>query len=148
METLAGVFLGFVLGLIPMVLDRHGRTKAHFGALRSEISICTSFARSYLQDNVQAPLYRLPVEAYGASLIALLSDGSLNEAEATALSEYYALAAQFNRGLDNADHFHKAENRLLLGGEYNRNREKAEQLVATNPASKLSAVTKVLVARL
>jgi hypothetical protein len=112
------------------------------------MEICADLAATYLKDNVQAPLYRLPLQAYSASLPALLSDGALSAEESRALTEFYGLVMQLNRGLDNADHFHKVEHHQLRDVEYKRNRGKAEQLLPGVAGGKYEAAIKVIGLRL
>ena len=55
------VVLGFFLGWIPEYISRRKRLKAHWAALKAETDTCKEKAQGYLKDNVEAPLYRLPV---------------------------------------------------------------------------------------
>ena len=56
-----GRLLGFLLGLVPLYLDRRRRARAHWAALSAEAEIGERLARAYLTDGVAAPLYRLPM---------------------------------------------------------------------------------------
>lgn len=142
--ALVGVLVGFGLGLVPPWLDRKRRLRVHFSAMKAEMNICADLAATYLRDNVQAPLCRLPTDAYSTALSALLLDGALEEPESRALAEYYGLVAQLNRGLDNADHFHRVEHHQLRNVEYERNRGKAEQLIANTANGKYPIAMKVI----
>lgn len=147
-EALLGVIIGFVLGLLPPWLTSKRRAKTHFAALNSEVEMCRSFACHYLTDGVEAPLYRLPLDAYAASLPALLSDAALSKDEVTAITQFYGLVTELNRGLDNADHFHKTENSKLRQSEGKRNRLKAGRLYDSESENEYSAVIKVIKERL
>lgn len=121
--------------------------KTHFAALNSEVEMCRSFASHYLTDSVEAPLYRLPLDAYEVSLPALLADGALSENEVAAITQFYGLVAELNRGLDNANHFHKTENSKLRQSEGERNRLKAGHLYDSESENEYSEVIKVIKAR-
>ena len=145
---LGGVLLGFLLGLLPPWLERKKRRRVHFAALKGELEICADFAATYMRDNVQAPLYRLPDHAYSTAIPALLLDGALSGAEFKTLSEYYTLVWQLNRGLDSTDHFHRVEHHQLRNAEYERARLKAEQLLADAANGKYSAAQRVVASHL
>jgi hypothetical protein len=97
------VLLGFVLGTAATWLERRRRCRAHWAALWAEIGICERLARTYNTDGVAAPLYRLPVSAFGASFPALLTDGAVKSGEVDDLAWFWGWVQDINRGLDNAD---------------------------------------------
>ncbi len=130
MQDLLLIILGFLLGLIPGWWARRSRLKVHWGALLAEITICSEKAKTYLEDSVMAPLYRLPAKAYEASLPVLLSEAALKVGDVRALLLYYGQIEDFNRGLDNAAALAMENNTGILKTEYKRNCIKAEQLVA------------------
>ena len=55
------ILIGFVLGFVPPWLDRKRRLRAHLQAIRAEMQLARERAIMLLNDNVLAPLYRLPV---------------------------------------------------------------------------------------
>lgn len=129
MQEMLLVILGFLLGLIPGWKARRDRLKVHWGALRAEIELCREHATTYLKDDVMAPLYRLPMKAYEASLSVLLSDAAVKEDEVQTLLKFYGQVEDLNRGLDNATQLAMENNTGPLKTEYKRNCMKAEQLI-------------------
>lgn len=130
MEDLLLVLLGFLLGLIPGWWAKRSRLKVHFAALRAEIQLCRDLAETYLKDEVMAPLYRLPIKAYGASLPVLLADAALDEPGVRDLLRFYGQVEDLNRGLDNASQLAMQNNTGPLKAEYKRNCLKSQELVA------------------
>ncbi len=124
-----GAILGFALSEGKDAWFRRKRRKSHFGALRAEIELCREMAETYLRDNIVAPLYRLPINAYENSMPALLADGVLNETEVRALTEFFAQVQTLNRGLDQAQSMREEGEQQMLQEEFGRNRLKAERLV-------------------
>lgn len=123
--------LGFLLGLVPTWWASKRKTRTHWAALRAEIEFCSGRATIYMKDEVQAPLYRLPMKAYTASLPVLLGEGEVTESDVSALLEFYGQVEDINRGLDDAAEAHKNGNLALLTETYKRNLRKCEQLVDT-----------------
>jgi hypothetical protein len=123
------ILFGFILGLIPPWLSRIRRIKTHWCAIRSEIEICREKAEKLLNDNVQSPLYRLPVLAFQVSFPALIADGVFGESELLSISRFFNQAQDINRGLDNAADMVKAGDHEKLNSEYRRNCEKAKELI-------------------
>lgn len=121
--------LGFVLGLIPTWWSSKRKTRTHWAALRAEIAFCSARALIYMKDEVQAPLYRLPTQAYSASLPVLLGEGEVTESDMSALLDFYCQVEDVNRGLDDAAEAHKNNNTALLKETYKRNLRKCEPLV-------------------
>ncbi len=124
------LILGFLLGLIPGWFARKSRLKTHWGALRAEVALCKEKSETYLNDNIQAPLYRLPTKAYETSFSVLLSDADVSEEDVTKLSKFYGQVEDLNRGLDNAAEMHKGNRTGSLKTEYERNCKKALELIA------------------
>jgi hypothetical protein len=139
-----GGFLGFLLSELKDWRARVRRRKAHWSALGAEIELCREIAESYLRDNVQAPLYRLPTLSYLNSFPVLLADGVPQEAEMRAITQFFSQVETLNRGLDQANEVRDREDRL--NEETSRNRMKAEKLIAS--ASYYSNVRSVLDQRL
>jgi len=61
--TLLGVAIGFFLNIVNDWRKNRANCRAHFSALRAEIDYCNDLAKTYLDDNIKAPLYRLPTVA-------------------------------------------------------------------------------------
>jgi hypothetical protein len=70
-------------------------------------------AETYLNDNIKAPLYRLPTQAFSYSLPVLLSEGDVKENEVRELESFFGWVQDINRGLDNA-------NECLVSGNLER----------------------------
>jgi hypothetical protein len=93
---------------------------------------CRDQARTYLRDEVSAPLYRLPTAAYANSLPALLESAALlDDTDTRDLLSFFSEVETFNRGLDQADHARLITNTAKREGnaEYNRNLIKALDVV-------------------
>lgn len=85
-----------------------------------------------LNDNVAAPLYRLPMRAFDAALKALLAEGAkIKPDEIKILYECADLIGDLNRGLDACAELAKsAPEGAQLTANHNRNVQKAERLKA------------------
>ena len=93
--------------------------RSHIDALGMEVRRCGALAATYLHDGVDAPLYRLPNEAYRIALPSLLSMGLLTDDQTDTLQRFYLQVEQVNRGLENVDDFlreilRKVKGRLSL----------------------------------
>lgn len=104
------------------------RINGNLDALRAEITYCGEIAKGFLDDTVQAPLYRLPHIAYGSALPVLNSEGAVGKDQVSAWLVFYQIVETLNRGLDLADERRIKENNDALAGEYGRNRAKAEKI--------------------
>jgi len=96
------VVLGFLLAAVPLWFDRKRRLKGHFRAIRVELDLCKERAETFLTDQIQSPLYRMPLRAYEVGAPILLTENVLSEAEHKNLAKFYAQAEDINRGLDYA----------------------------------------------
>ena len=141
--AIVGVVVGFLLSELK---EWHARKKRHaalWQALNAEIEFCKERANTYLQDNVIAPLYRLPLLSYQNCLPVLLSDGALKEGETRNLMEFFTEIETLNRGLDNVAAMREKGDDKILKEEYSRNRLKAERLAGSGTLySKAIAVTR------
>jgi hypothetical protein len=124
------VALGFGLGFIPPWLDRQRRMKLHWQALRAENLIALERVTEFLNNNIAAPLYRLPMRAYDAALKALLADGAnITPDKIKVLYEAADLIGDINRGLDYCAELANVDPEgAPLNANDNRNRTKAERL--------------------
>jgi hypothetical protein len=126
------VALGFGLGFIPPLLDRQRRMKLHWQALRAENLLVSERVSNLLNDNVAAPLYRLPLRAFDAALSSLLADGAhITPDKIKVLYEAADLIGDINRGLDACAELAVTNPEgSALRSNVNRNLEKAERLNA------------------
>ena len=140
------MFLGFLLGLVPLYLDRRRRARAHWAALSAEAEIGERLARAYLTDGVAAPLYRLPDAAFAVSFPALLADGAVRKAEIGELAWFWGAVQDINRGLDNANSALNSEQEERLGSETQRLQLKCRELLEGREGDEasLAAVRRVL----
>jgi hypothetical protein len=124
------VALGFILGFVPPWLDRQRRMKLHWQALRAENLIALERVTELLNENISAPLYRLPMRAYDAALKALLADGAnITPDRIKILYEAADLIGDINRGLDNCAQLANVDSDgAPLKANDKRNRLKAERL--------------------
>lgn len=131
MYELAFTIFGFLLGLIPPWFLRKRRLRTHWCALRAEMSQCKEKVETLLKDNVQSPLYRLPLTAYQASYPILLADGAVGENEVLVLSRFYSLVEDINRGLNNAASIYMTGDLMQnkLASEFERNKIKSRNLL-------------------
>jgi len=129
MKEILLILFGFALGQVPDWIKRKRRLRAHWTAVWAEVNICTEMAMKYTDDNIAAPLYRLPTDVYDSSFTALLGEGDLESKEAAEISIFFNLVKEINRGLDNAAEMYKIDDTDKLKAEYSRNVKKAEILV-------------------
>ena len=114
------VVLGFGLGRLPPWLDRRRRVRSHWQALRGELLLSTERVNTFLDDNVKAPLYRLPTRAFDAALKALLSEGlEISPDEMKILYESADLIAPRQKPYESR----QAAKRHLAGRNSDRGRE-------------------------
>ena len=124
------VVLGFGLGRLPPWLDRRRRVRSHWQALRGELLLSTERVNTFLDDNVKAPLYRLPTRAFDAALKALLSEGlEISPDEMKILYESADLIGDLNRGLDACAALEISDEiGKKINQHHDRNRMKADRL--------------------
>jgi hypothetical protein len=141
-EVIAAIVGAVIASLLIALYDwlrTRRRRRSHFAALRAEMDFCCNLARTYLRDNLAAPLYRLPTIAYSNSLPALLADAALRESDTRSLLAFFSEVETLNRGLEQvegarqiADPRARAEK---VTEEYGRNRLKAQHLVPAADSS-------------
>ena len=128
--AIVGVVVGFILSEAKSAFSNNKRNKTNFKALKAEIDFCSYLANVYVNDNIMAPLYRLPTNAYEASLPQLLGASAIDETELKAVQQFYMEVESLNRGLDQAEL--ARDNSDKLKTEYNRNLGKARFLLPSN----------------
>ena len=124
------VLLGFILGKVPEFFGRRSRIGAHWQALGAQAELCKEKSETLVNDNVQSPLYRLPLSAFSVSFPVLLADGTLSEDDTRTVTQYFGRAEEINRGLDNAAAAQQQRRHNDLLVEYSRNLEKARSLIS------------------
>ncbi len=123
------ILFGFLLGRVQPWLDRKRRLKTHWSAIRSEVEQCKSRAGTLLNDNILAPLYRLPILSYQVSFPILLAEGALDENEVLEIGEFFNQVQDINRGLENATALYQLDKPDMLVKEHERNCLKAKRLI-------------------
>jgi hypothetical protein len=73
---------------------------SHLLAIAHDVRIAERQASVYVNGKVRVPAYRLPLQAEQTSLPALIAEGDLDSAQATALTQFYVDANSFNYCLD------------------------------------------------
>ena len=107
-EALISIFLilvGFALHGWSDARKEDRSFNSYFDALGMEIRRCGQLAATYLDEAYNAPLYRLPSDAYRRALPVLFRAGLVGGDQANKLQEFYWQVEQVNRGLDNVDDF-------------------------------------------
>jgi hypothetical protein len=132
-----GVVVGFLLNEGKNLFARRRKHRAYWAALCTEVEYVRGRAHMYVNDNVMAPLYRLPTQAFESCYPELLADGAVTPAEATALMAFYTEAQTLNRGLERVG---DAADEAAIRREYGRNVLKAQQLLPDGPLYKAIAV--------
>src|SRR5712692_6820959 len=79
--------------------DRRRRRLAHWSAMSAEVDLCAGLARTYIADNIDVPLYRLPTIVYYNAFPALLADDVVQAPDTSSIVRFYAQVEQINRGL-------------------------------------------------
>ena len=124
---LFGAVLVFLAGLGVLARQRAARIKGNWSALFVEVRECGRTAKVYLEDDVMAPLYRLPTISFETCYPALLTDAGLDEDKADILLKFFTEVQTLNRGLDLIDDLSiTAPNKLKAA--YERNCLKARRV--------------------
>lgn len=108
LQLLTAIFLiwvGFALRGWAESRKEDRSIRSHFDALGMEIRRCGQLAATYLDDQIDSPLYRLPCDAYRRALPVLFGAGLVTGDRADTLQKFYLQAEQVNRGLDNVENF-------------------------------------------
>ena len=126
--------------------------RSHIDALGMEVYLCGQLAATYLHDGIEAPLYRLPNNAYRIALPSLFRMGLLIGDQTDTLQRFYLQVEQVNRGLDNVDDFlrgktpEKDGQAITLEVEKNRLNGKVQDLRAHGHGEDASDLYKEAVA--
>ncbi len=137
-KEVGAVIVGVLLAFFLEWLVARRRRRGHFLALRAEMEYCHNLAKTYIDDMVAAPLYRLPTIAYANSFPALLAVAALKN-DAKILIAFFNEVETLNRGLDQAEGARlitdSAERDAKLRDEFGRNRLKAERIASPESMS-------------
>lgn len=114
--TLSGVAIGHWLSNRANKQKRAITIKSYLDSLSTEIRYCGELAATYIHQPINAPLYRLPSEAYHRSVPVLLSEGIVSGSEWSDLQKFYLQVDQVNRGLDNVDAHYRSRVNSSSGG--------------------------------
>lgn len=142
--TLLGVAIGFFLNIINDWRKNRANCHAHFSALRAEIDYCNYLAKTYLDDNIKAPLYRLPTVAYANALPAIIAAAALTESDTRSLLTFFNEVETLNRGLNQIESCRSIsdpnEKVTKQEEEFGRNKIKAKNINSSyNIASNICA---------
>lgn len=124
-----GALVAFVLLIARDSWKRRSIIEGLRTALAQEIEICRNHAETYLQDPIQAPLYRLPTPFYTVTLPELTVGRKLNSDQVRAVMLFYNQVETLNRGLDQINSWRGIDSNAFTA-EHNRNEGKATDLVS------------------
>lgn len=103
LTVLVPVIVGFLIGLLPGWYSARKALKSAIAAMLVELDFAEHLARTYIDSQIMAPLYRFPVIAFDEGIRMLIGRGCLDSSQARHISVYYHKVREINRGLDNAD---------------------------------------------
>jgi hypothetical protein len=128
--TLVAVVVALWLGQRD-VRARRTERRGEITAMVVEVMRGKSSVQTLLNDNIQAPLYRLPLTNFRRALPKLIADGRLDDNEIDTLIEYENRIEEVNRGLERAGdaHARQQEDPVRLRDEFARNRAKAREIL-------------------
>lgn len=122
--SLAATFIGAGLAYLAATFQQRKREaklrKANAVALLAEVERCVAYANTYLQQNIMAPAYRLPVTIYAGSFPQLIADGKLSYADVQAVLDFYSQVQQVNWLLDEIHRHRLDDNDGMQSTERNR----------------------------
>jgi hypothetical protein len=121
---------------------RRNTRRGHFETVALDVRVAEQQARVYLGSKIMVPAYRVPLHGKQAALPALLADGKMGAADATALVQFYVDATSFNYCLD-------VTQQMKAGGddwkrEVNRIKLKARHLISGGSQSRYDGAIAVL----
>jgi hypothetical protein len=128
--TLLAVYLALWLAQRDIKARRIER-RGEITAMVVEVLRGRTSVKTLLVEEIQAPLYRLPISNFHRALPKLIADGQLDDNEIDTLVEYENRIEELNRGLERAGdaHAHRHENPVRLQDEFSRNRAKAREIL-------------------
>lgn len=126
--TLIGVGVGFLLSYGTSYLDRRRRCSSLLESLILEMERCCDRALWVIGGAVQAPLYRLPTEAYKVAFPYLLAEAALGNS-VELVSQFFDSVGELNRGLESAHESRLHGSSENLQKDHERNKLKASNLV-------------------
>jgi len=104
-------------------------------ALLAEVDFCARLARTYILEPFTAPLYRFP-DAVFKSVFSQLATDAFEATGIHALTGFYSLVDQMNRGLDAVERYRSANDADRAMAEVNRLLLKASQMQHPTDASR------------
>jgi hypothetical protein len=132
----AGVLIGAILAsAIPTAVEwwrRRVERRGELIAMSAEYYLAARALHALETENVQAPLYRIPLTMFEHALPKLIGEGSLKTGEIAVLIEYVNRIEELNRGLGRASAAHAAEQPKLTEDEFRRNLAKVAGLRAAD----------------
>lgn len=135
-QSVLFVGLGWLLsGIWPWQQKAKAR-KAHWLAMKTEVSIWKRKADQFKDEQILGPLYRLPIINYWNSLMNLIASGFTETEKIDRLSDFFLNANGFNRGLDNIDSYIRVgftEDSDEIVRENTRNRVYANEIIRLYP---------------
>lgn len=128
--NIASAIVGAAIALAISWWTRRTATLGHWGAMLAEVEHCRDAAAVFLEDEVMAPLGRLPMDAFRRAYPILIENGRMRASQSHALTEFYSVVDQMNRGLELAQRYAAGPDRddALLTAEYARLRKKAKHI--------------------
>jgi len=135
LSSVAASLVTFVLIWLKEWLTRRKKHDAFWHAINAELMSASELVGTFINDNVAAPLYRLPRSVFDTCYLQLLADGAISPDEIKALTAYFNEIETLNRGLDlaastsddgerNKQHHHRNRvkaGRLKSSGELYKN---------------------------
>ena len=132
--ALVGGAIGAILGsFIPLIWSSHIRRierKGEIAGMKVELRLARLAMDALLDDEVKAPLYRLPMSMFERGLPKLVGEGRPTLNEMALLFEYANRIEELNRGLDRAREASSIiANDFAIAREFERNSLKADNIL-------------------
>jgi hypothetical protein len=129
-----GTLLAVVVALWLAQRDVRARRTERRGeiiAMITEVYRAGVSMRALLKENIQAPLYRMPIANFNRALPKFITDGRLDIDDIGTLVDYGNRMEELNRGLERAGDAHAAGvgGMGLLAQEFQRNMAKAREIL-------------------
>ena len=132
-----------LVGWCLSLFTKKRRLRRRLEALRVEIQKCASVAQTYRTAGIKPPNYDLPTRAYDEFYADLVSEIDIDEITQRLVEDFYTNVRALNRGIINANEFHKQGNDKGLDEEWNRNQLKATHILELYDDA-VASVTKMI----